>query len=321
MEWRTRPTEGAEEVPADVGDRPAQPRALDLGAVRVRRPAASATRDTELDSVQAWMRQIARHRLLDSEREFELSRGVQAGCSECRRQLVESNLRLVVSIAKKYLGRGLSLTDLIQEGNLGLIRAAEKYDYRKGYRFSTYASWWIRQAVHRAVGEQGRTIRIPVHLAEQLARYVRVHARLAQEFGREPHDEELARFLELTPERIYELRCALVDTLSLETPVGDSEEMVLSEIVVDRGPSPGEVALNLVAREHLNHALEGLTEREAQVIRARFGLDDGCGQTLEEIARGMGLTRERIRQIEQKALRKLKQPQALRRLRDVFVDA
>jgi len=275
---------------------------------------------TELDPYQAWMREVSRHRLLDSEREFELSRGVHNGCPDCRRILVESNLRLVINIAKRYLGRGLSFIDLIQEGNLGLIRAAEKYDYRKGYRFSTYASWWIRQAVHRAVGEQGRTIRIPIHLAEQLARYIRVNARLVQDLGHEPSDEELSVALDLPVGRVKEMRLALVDTLSLEAPTGESDELSLVEFLADQSPSPGEFALRSIAREHLNDALDGLTDREALVIRRRFGLDDGCPQTLEEIAQAIGLTRERVRQIEQKSLRKLKQPQASRPLRDVFLD-
>lgn len=270
------------------------------------------------DPVRMYLREIGRIPLLKSEEEISLAQKIEKGDRKAKKKLTESNLRLVVSIAKKYVMRGLSLLDLIQEGNQGLIRAVEKYDWRKGYKFSTYATWWIRQAITRAIADQARTIRIPVHMVETINKLVRTQRRLMQELGREPSAEEVAGAMEdMTPNRVREILKIAQDTTSLETPVGDEEDSMLGDFIQDTSqPSPIDAASSALLKENIEEVLASLSDREAKVLKMRFGLEGKNPMTLEEVGREFGVTRERIRQIEAKALRKLKHPSRRKKLQD-----
>lgn len=272
------------------------------------------------DPVRMYLREIGKISLLTPAQEVELAKRVEAGDPAAKMALVEANLRLVVSIAKKYIGRGMLFLDLIQEGNLGLIRAVEKFDYRKGYKFSTYATWWIRQAITRAIADQARTIRIPVHMVETINKLIRISRQLVQRLGREPSAEEIAKEMEISPDRVEEIQRIAQEPVSLETPIGEEEDSQLGDFLEDKDlPSPEDAAAGQLLREQLEGMLEDLTDREKQVLRFRFGLEDGHPYTLEEVGRRFGVTRERIRQIEAKALRKLRHPSRSKKLRD-FID-
>ena len=270
------------------------------------------------DPVRMYLREIGRIPLLKPVQEIELAQKIEKGDRKSKKKLTESNLRLVVSIAKKYVMRGLSLLDLIQEGNQGLIRAVEKYEWRKGYKFSTYATWWIRQAITRAIADQARTIRIPVHMVETINKLIRTQRRMMQELGREPTAEEVAAAMEeMTPTRVREILKIAQDTTSLEAPVGDEEDSMLGDFIQDTSqPSPIEAASRELLKENIEEVLSTLTDREARVLKMRFGLDGKRPMTLEEVGREFGVTRERIRQIEAKALRKLKHPSRRKKLQD-----
>jgi RNA polymerase primary sigma factor len=269
------------------------------------------------DPVRQYLREIGRFPLLDAEEEIELAKRFEKHEKRAKDKLIESNLRLVVSIAKKYIGRGLSLLDLIQEGNQGLIRAVEKYDWRRGFKFSTYATWWIRQAITRAIADQARTIRIPVHMVETINKLYRTSQKLMQELGREPTPEELGAELELTPDKVREIFKISQETTSLEAPVGEEEESMLGDFIADESqPTPVDAASKQLLKDHLEEVLSTLSEREANVLRLRFGIEDGTSKTLEEVGRVFGVTRERIRQIEAKALRKLRHPSRRKKLQD-----
>ena len=274
--------------------------------------------DTEsTDPVRQYLREIGRVALLDAEDEVELAKRYEKDDKRAKDKLTESNLRLVVSIAKKYIGRGLSLLDLIQEGNQGLIRAVEKYDWRKGYKFSTYATWWIRQAITRAIADQARTIRIPVHMVETINKLYRTSRRLMQELGREPTPEEIGGELEIEPDRVREIFKIAQEVTSLEAPVGEDKESFLGDFIPDESqPSPVDAASKQLLKDHLYEVLSSLSDREARVLKLRFGLDGTKQMTLEEVGRVFGVTRERIRQIEAKALRKLKHPSRRKKLQD-----
>jgi len=269
------------------------------------------------DPVRMYLREIGKIPLLTPEEEVELAKRVEAEEAEAKAKLVEANLRLVVSIAKKYIGRGMLFLDLIQEGNLGLIRAVEKFDYRKGYKFSTYATWWIRQAITRAIADQARTIRIPVHMVETINKLIRVSRQLVQRLGREPRADEIAREMEITAQKVEEIQKIAQEPVSLETPIGEEEDSQLGDFLEDKDlPSPEDAASRQLLREQLEEMLEDLTDREREVLHLRFGLEDGHAYTLEEVGKRFGVTRERIRQIEAKALRKLRHPSRSRKLRD-----
>ncbi|WP_432628399.1 RNA polymerase sigma factor RpoD [Brotaphodocola sp.] len=269
------------------------------------------------DPVRMYLKEIGKIPLLSTDEEIELAKKMELGDQEARKRLAEANLRLVVSIAKRYVGRGMQFLDLIQEGNLGLIKAVEKFDYRKGYKFSTYATWWIRQAITRAIADQARTIRIPVHMVETINRLVRTSRQLVQELGREPTVEEIAARMEIPPERVREIRKISQDPVSLETPIGEEEDSHLGDFIQDDHVAvPAEEAAFTLLHEQLMEALSTLTEREQKVLRLRFGLDDGKPKTLEEVGGEFHVTRERIRQIEAKALRKLRHPSRCRKLKD-----
>ena len=272
------------------------------------------------DPVRMYLREIGKIDLLTSEQEVSLAKRVEEGDPQAKMALVEANLRLVVSIAKKYIGRGMLFLDLSQEGNLGLIRAVEKFDYRKGFKFSTYATWWIRQAITRAIADQARTIRIPVHMVETINKLIRISRQLVQRLGREPTADEIAREMEINPDRVEEIQRIAQEPVSLETPIGEEEDSQLGDFLEDKDlPSPEDAAAGQLLREQLETMLEDLTDREKQVLRLRFGLEDGHAYTLEEVGKRFGVTRERIRQIEAKALRKLRHPSRSKKLRD-FLD-
>lgn len=269
------------------------------------------------DPVRLYLKEIGKVPLLSSDEEFELAKRIEAGEEEAKQRLAEANLRLVVSVAKRYVGRGLLLLDLIQEGNLGLIKAVDKFDYRKGFKFSTYATWWIRQSITRAIADQARTIRIPVHMVESINRLTKVSRQMVQEIGREPSIEELAERMGISPAKVMEVMKIAMDPVSLESPIGDEEDSHLGDFIPDSNmPVPAEEVTHKVLCEQIEEALGTLTEREEKVLRLRFGLDDGKARTLEEVGREFNVTRERIRQIEAKALRKLKHPARSRKLRD-----
>ncbi|MDQ7819644.1 MAG: RNA polymerase sigma factor RpoD [Armatimonadota bacterium] len=269
------------------------------------------------DPVRMYLKEIGKVPLLTPEQEVDLAQRMEKGDEEAKRRLIEANLRLVVSIAKKYVGRGMLFLDLIQEGNLGLIRAVEKFDWRKGYKFSTYATWWIRQAITRALADQARTIRIPVHMVETINKLIRVSRTLLQELGREPTAEEIAEAMKLPVERVREILKIAQEPISLETPIGEEEDSHLGDFIEDQDAlAPAEAASFTMLKEQLEDVLGTLTPRERKVLKLRFGLDDGRPRTLEEVGREFGVTRERIRQIEAKALRKLRHPSRSKRLKD-----
>ena len=269
------------------------------------------------DPVRMYLKEIGKVPLLSAEREIELAKRMEEGDEDAKKELAEANLRLVVSIAKRYVGRGMLFLDLIQEGNLGLIKAVEKFDYHKGYKFSTYATWWIRQAITRAIADQARTIRIPVHMVETINKLIRVSRQLLQELGREPLPEEIAKELDMPVERVREILKISQEPVSLETPIGEEEDSHLGDFIQDDNvPVPAEAGAQTLLKEQLDEVLDTLTEREQKVLRLRFGMNDGRARTLEEVGKEFDVTRERIRQIEAKALRKLRHPSRSRKLRD-----
>ena len=269
------------------------------------------------DPVRMYLKEIGKVPLLSAEEEIELAKRMENGDEAAKKRLTEANLRLVVSIAKRYVGRGMLFLDLIQEGNLGLIKAVEKFDYRKGYKFSTYATWWIRQAITRAIADQARTIRIPVHMVETINKLIRVSRQLLQELGREPTPEEIADKMDMSVERVREILKISQEPVSLETPIGEEEDSHLGDFIQDDNvPVPADAAAFTLLKEQLVEVLSTLTDREQKVLRLRFGLDDGRARTLEEVGKEFNVTRERIRQIEAKALRKLRHPSRSRKLKD-----
>ncbi|HQA56722.1 MAG TPA: RNA polymerase sigma factor RpoD [Acetivibrio sp.] len=269
------------------------------------------------DPVRMYLKEIGKVPLLSADEEIELAQRMAEGDEEAKRRLAEANLRLVVSIAKRYVGRGMLFLDLIQEGNLGLIKAVEKFDYRKGFKFSTYATWWIRQAITRAIADQARTIRIPVHMVETINKLIRVSRQLLQELGRDPHPEEIAKEMNMPVEKVREIMKISQEPVSLETPIGEEEDSHLGDFIPDDdAPAPSEAAAFTLLKEQLIDVLDTLTPREEKVLRLRFGLDDGRARTLEEVGKEFQVTRERIRQIEAKALRKLRHPSRSKKLKD-----
>ncbi|HEY3331124.1 MAG TPA: RNA polymerase sigma factor RpoD [Capsulimonadaceae bacterium] len=310
--------------PVDGGDDPSVPkprRELPSPVIASADDEVASVESMPLDdSVRMWLREIGRTSLLSIDEEVRLAKRIENGDRTAKTTLTQANLRLVVSIAKRYTLRGMSLPDLIQEGNIGLIRAVEKYDYRKGYKFSTYATWWIRQAITRAIADQGRTIRIPVHMVETINRLMKANQQLVQDLGREPTIEELAQVLEIPIERVTEIIRVAPEPLSLEMPVGEEDDSHLADFLQDlESMSPSEATTRAILREKIEEALDLLTTRERDVLKMRFGLDDGYPHTLEEVGKHFRVTRERIRQIEAKALKKLRHPSRNSRLRD-YID-
>ncbi len=281
-------------------------------------PKASAAEGIAIDDpVRMYLKEIGRVPLLTAEQEIEIAKRMADGDETASQQLAEANLRLVVSVAKRYVGRGMQFLDLIQEGNLGLIKAVDKFDYRKGYKFSTYATWWIRQAITRAIADQARTIRIPVHMVETINKLVRVNRQLLQELGREPHPEEIAAEMGISEEKVREIIKIAQEPVSLETPIGEEEDSHLGDFIPDEdAPAPDNMATYTMLKKQLSEVLDTLTPREERVLRLRFGLEDGKTRTLEDVGKEFNVTRERIRQIEAKALRKLRHPSRSKRLRD-----
>ena len=273
------------------------------------------------DPVRMYLKEIGRVPLLSADEEISLAQRMEEGDEDAKRRLAEANLRLVVSIAKRYVGRGMLFLDLIQEGNLGLIKAVEKFDYHKGYKFSTYATWWIRQAITRAIADQARTIRIPVHMVETINKLIRVNRQLVQEYGRDPRPDEIAKEMGISEEKVREILKIAQEPVSLETPIGEEDDSHLGDFIPDDdAPAPAEAVASTLLKEQLMEVLSSLTPREARVLRLRYGLDDGHQRTLEEVGKVFNVTRERIRQIEAKALRKLKHPSRSRKLRS-FLDS
>lgn len=269
------------------------------------------------DPVRMYLKEIGKVPLLTPDEEISLAQRIENGDNVAKKKLAEANLRLVVSIAKRYVGRGMLFLDLIQEGNLGLIKAVEKFDYRKGYKFSTYATWWIRQAITRAIADQARTIRIPVHMVETINKLIRVSRQLLQELGREPQPEEISKIMEMPVDKVREIMKIAQEPVSLETPIGEEEDSHLGDFIPDdEAPAPAEAAAFTMLKEQLINVLDTLTPREEKVLRLRFGLDDGRARTLEEVGKEFNVTRERIRQIEAKALRKLRHPSRSKKLKD-----
>lgn len=269
------------------------------------------------DPVRMYLKEIGKVPLLTADEEIELAKRIEEGDEEAKKKLCEANLRLVVSIAKRYVGRGMLFLDLIQEGNLGLIKAVDKFDWRKGYKFSTYATWWIRQAITRSIADQARTIRIPVHMVETINKLIRISRQLIQEYGREPTPEEVAREMDISVDKVREIQKIAQEPVSLETPIGEEEDSHLGDFIPDEDvPAPADAAAFSMLKEQLVEVLDTLTEREQNVLKLRFGLEDGRARTLEEVGKQFDVTRERIRQIEAKALRKLRHPSRSKKLRD-----
>lgn len=294
-------------VPEDIGEEIAEIESVATGTEGV----------AINDPVRMYLKEIGKVPLLSANEEIEIAKRMADGDQEAKRQLAEANLRLVVSVAKRYVGRGMLFLDLIQEGNLGLIKAVEKFDYRKGYKFSTYATWWIRQAITRAIADQARTIRIPVHMVETINKLIRVNRQLLQEYGREPRPDEIAAEMGISEEKVREIIKVAQEPVSLETPIGEEEDSHLGDFIPDDdAPAPAEVAAFTLLKEQLMEVLDTLTPREEKVLRLRFGLDDGKARTLEEVGKEFNVTRERIRQIEAKALRKLRHPSRSKKLKD-----
>jgi RNA polymerase primary sigma factor len=278
---------------------------------------ATLDQESVTDPVRMYLKEIGRIPLLTFKDEIDLAKKAEKGDKKAKAKLIESNLRLVVSIAKKYIGRGMTLLDLIQEGNQGLIRAVEKYDWRKGYKFSTYATWWIRQAITRAIADQARTIRIPVHMVETINRFVRASRRLMQDLGREPTPEEIAKVMEIDVEKVREIIKVSQEPTSLQTPIGDDEDSLLGDFIQDTSqPTPYDATSRALLKDQVDEVLSSLSDREKKVLILRFGLEDGRPRTLEEVGKEFAVTRERIRQIEAKALRKLRHPSRSKKLRD-----
>ncbi|QMV41487.1 RNA polymerase sigma factor RpoD [Cohnella cholangitidis] len=269
------------------------------------------------DPVRMYLKEIGRVQLLSTEEEVDLAQRIEQGDEQAKQRLTKANLRLVVSIARRYVGRGMLFLDLIQEGNMGLIKAVDKFDYRKGFKFSTYATWWIRQAITRSIADQSRTIRIPVHMVETINKYIRISRQMVQVLGREPEPEEIAREMDLTLDKVREIMKISQEPISLETPVGEENDSKLGEFIEDQDAlAPADAAAFELLKEQLADVLDTLTDREESVLRLRFGLDDGRARTLEEVGKEFGVTRERIRQIEAKALRKLRHPSRSKQLKD-----
>jgi len=303
-------TDADEDIILDVDDEPTEE---ELENIKFSVPDGVSIEDP----VRMYLKEIGKVPLLSADEEVELAKKMETGDLDARKRLAEANLRLVVSIAKRYVGRGMLFLDLIQEGNLGLIKAVEKFDYRKGYKFSTYATWWIRQAITRAIADQARTIRIPVHMVETINKLIRVQRQLLQELGREPYPEEIAKEMNLPVDRVREIQKISQEPVSLETPIGEEEDSHLGDFIQDDNvPVPAEAAAFTLLKEQLSEVLGTLTDRERKVLELRFGLDDGRARTLEEVGKEFNVTRERIRQIEAKALRKLRHPSRSRKLKD-----